>query len=38
MTAEEAAELARKNAEANRRSEHTYGKTGFVAAARSVRG
>ncbi|MFE7212514.1 hypothetical protein ACFU93_21470 [Streptomyces sp. NPDC057611] len=34
MTPEEEAELARKAAEANRRSEHTYGKkdpNGFVA-------
>ncbi len=31
MTAEEAAELARKVAEANRRSEHQYGKSGFDA-------
>ncbi|MFJ8896748.1 hypothetical protein ACIRCZ_19355 [Leifsonia sp. NPDC102414] len=31
MTAEEAAELARKNAETNQRSEHKYGKAGFVA-------
>ncbi|WP_277622441.1 hypothetical protein [Streptomyces sp. CB03238] len=31
MTPEEQAELARKAAEANRRSEHQYGKNGFVA-------
>ncbi|WP_268979387.1 hypothetical protein [Streptomyces ureilyticus] len=31
MTPAEQAELARKVNEANRRSEHTYGKSGFVA-------
>ncbi|WP_331718708.1 hypothetical protein [Streptomyces sp. NBC_00212] len=31
MTAEEAAELARKVAEVNRQSEHQSGKNGFVA-------
>ncbi|MFD4412429.1 hypothetical protein [Streptomyces sp. NPDC058475] len=31
MNAEEQAELARKAAEANQRSEHKYGKAGFVA-------
>ncbi|MFI9311190.1 hypothetical protein [Streptomyces triculaminicus] len=31
MTPEEQAELARKAAEANRQSEHQYGKNGFVA-------
>ena len=31
MTAEEAAELARKVAEVNRQSGHQYGKNGFVA-------
>ncbi|MFI2764848.1 hypothetical protein ACH5A3_39465 [Streptomyces echinatus] len=34
MTPQEEAELARKAAEANRRSEHKYGKNGFVALGR----